>query len=483
MTPFTFPTTSPEALGIPSSAVLRFIQAVERKHIELHSFMLVRHGAVAAQGWWQPYAPELPHMLFSLSKSFTSSAIGMAVAEGRLTVDDKVISFFPDDLPETVSDNLAAMRVRHLLSMATGHAVDSTSKLTSFTNAIQTVDWVKTFLSLPVENVPGAPFVYNSGATYMLSAIVQKLTGMTLLEYLTPRLFEPLGIENPTWESCPKGINTGGWGLSIRTEDIARFGQLYLQKGLWNGERILPEAWIAEATSKQVPNGDDPVSDWAQGYGYQFWRCRHNAYRGDGAFGQYCIVMPDQDAVLAITSGIKDMQVVLDLVWKYLLPEMKPAVLRANRAGREKLAGKLAGLALPVGQEAFPSGVAAQVSGKQYQIKKHMLGIKAARFDFVDGGCTLTLAGPAGEMRVEASSSGWKEGATRLFTRFGEEAPVLANGIWVDENVYRLVLRFNRTPFHWTLRCVFNPDTVAVYIETNVSFGPTKPPRLWGRMG
>ena len=149
----------------------------------------------------------------------------------------------------------------------------------------------------------------------MLSAMVQNATGETVLDYLRPRLFDPLGIENPTWASSPEGITLGGYGLSVRTEDIARFGQLYLRKGLWRGMQLVPADWVAEATARQVSNGSNPRSEWDQGYGYKFWRCRHNAYRADGAFGQYCIVLPDQDAVVAITSGVRDMQAVMNLVW------------------------------------------------------------------------------------------------------------------------------------------------------------------------
>src|SRR5262245_38947833 len=204
------PRSAPEAQGILSSAILAFVEAAERNIHELHSFMLLRHGAVVAEGWWSPYAPDRPHMLFSLSKSFTSTAVGMAVAEGRLSVDDPVLSFFPEDTPEQVSENLASMRVHHLLSMSTGHAEDTTKGLREQPEG----NWARAFLAAPVEHQPGTHFLYNSGATYMLSAIVQRLTGMTLLEYLRPRLFEPLEIENPTWETCPRGINVGGWGLN-----------------------------------------------------------------------------------------------------------------------------------------------------------------------------------------------------------------------------------------------------------------------------
>src|SRR5208337_1845118 len=171
---------------------------------------------------------------------------------------------------------------------------------------------------------------------------------MTVLDYLRPRLFEPLGIEHPTWETSPQGISAGGFGLSIRTEDIARFGQLYLQRGKWQGKQLVPEAWVEAATARQTSNGSNPQSDWDQGYGYQFWRCRHGAYRGDGAFGQYCIVLPEKDAVIAITGGFKDMQGVMNLIWDELAPGLKPSPLAANEEASGKLEKKLKSLSLRV---------------------------------------------------------------------------------------------------------------------------------------
>ena len=268
--------SSPEAQGVSSTAILAFVEEAEENLDALHSFMLLRHGQVVAQGWWAPYGPEHPHQLYSLSKSFTSTAVGMAVAEGLLKLDDDVLSFFPEDAPAEPSDNLQAMRMRQLLSMSTGHTQDNTFDR-------EDGNWIRGFLEQPVEHKPGTYFFYNTGATYMLSAIVQKVSGVTLLDYLQPRLFEPLGIEGATWESSPQGINVGGWGLKIKTEDIARLGQLYLQKGVWRGRRLLSEEWEKEATSHQVSNGSNPESDWDQGYGYKFWRCRHNV-RVDAAY-------------------------------------------------------------------------------------------------------------------------------------------------------------------------------------------------------
>ena len=309
------PRSVPEAEGVASTSIQEFVESADKKLDSLHSFMLVRHGKVVAECWWAPYTADAPHSLFSLSKSFTSTAVGLAAAEGKLSVDDPVLKYFPDEAPKTPGPNLKSMRVSDLLRMSTGQQVEPGRPADK--------PWTTNFLAQPVPNKPGTHFLYNTSATYMLSAIVQKATGATVLDYLRPRLFEPLGIENPTWEKSPEGITTGGFGLSVRTEDIARFGLLYLQHGTWNGKQVVPSSWVAAATSLQTSNGSNPDSDWERGYGYQFWRSRHGAYRGDGAFGQFCIVMPEQDAVIAITSGLKDMQAVLNLVWDKLLPAMK----------------------------------------------------------------------------------------------------------------------------------------------------------------
>src|SRR4030095_1699101 len=234
------PRSSPEAQGVSSAAILSFIEAADKSIDSLHSFMLLRHGQVVAEGWWSPYDSQSPHVLFSLSKRFTSTAIGLAISEGKLRVAD-------------------------LFRRNTGHETQPPRPPDQ--------SWKKAFLNHPVRFKPGTHFLYNTSATYMLAAIVEKTTGMSLLDYLRPRLFEPLGIDNPTWEKSPEGITAGGYGLSVRTEDIARFGQLYLQKGKWRGKQLIPAAWVEEATSFQTSNGSNPRSDWDQGYGYQFWRC------------------------------------------------------------------------------------------------------------------------------------------------------------------------------------------------------------------
>jgi Beta-lactamase len=469
--------STPEKQGISSAAILSFINDVEQTVHEMHSFMLLRHGCVVAEGWWSPYAPQRPHMLFSLSKSFTSTAIGLAVAEGRLSVDDPVLSFFPKDAPTKISANLAAMRVRHLLSMSTGHAKDTMGRIEKRYGK----NWVKAFLALPVEYEPGTYFLYNTGASYMLSAIVQKVTGMKLLDYLEPRLFAPLGIRDATWETSPQGINMGGYGLTIKTEEIARFGQLYLQKGVWNGNRILPESWIAEATSFQVPNTNTQTNpDWSQGYGYQFWRCRHNAYRGDGAFGQYCLVMPDQDTVLAITSGLGDMQAVLTLVWDKLLPALGPTPLPDNPSTQDALYQRLKGLSLlpPAGMKTSP--LAKKLSGKTFKIEANKMTTSAITFTFSNNGDEVVVSDARGEHVLSSGKAAWQEGFTTLFERGPQ--PIVTSGIWTAEDTYVLTLRAYETPFYYTMSCHFQDDTLTVTSEMNVSFEPAASPILTGHI-
>jgi CubicO group peptidase (beta-lactamase class C family) len=472
--PHDLPRTSPEQQGVASSTILEFVQALESQIHELHSFMLLRHGSIIAEGWWSPYGRDYPHMIFSLSKSFTSTAVGLALTEGHFSIDDLVLSFFPDETPAEVNDFLAAMSVRHLLSMSTGHADDTWAYMVNRPDG----NWIKGFFEVPVRHAPGAHFLYNTGATYMLSAIVQKTTGMKLIDYLLPRLFEPLGIQNATWEESPQGINLGGIGLSIKTEDIARFGQLYLQKGMWQGEQLLPEAWVTQATAFQIANGDEAQSDWTQGYGYQFWHCRHGAYRGDGVFGQYCIVMPEQDAVLAITGGIDvfDMQQPLNLVWDLLLPAMHPSAIPAA-TDHDTLAKKLSSLHLPPVQGQTASPIASQVSARTYSVDVNELEIETITLNFTESGCTVRVKTAAGEEIIPCGYGTWQQGHTTLFNEpaWLNPMPIAASGAWTAEDRLTMVVRLYETPFFYTLVYDFVADEMLVESRVNVSLESTKP--------
>ncbi len=470
------PRSTPEAQGISSAGILDFIKAADEQVDSMNSFILLRHGQVVAEGWWSPYAAQSRHSLYSLSKSFTSTAVGLAIAEGKLSLDDEVLKFFPDDAPAEPSANLKAMRVRDLLRMNTGqHATDvkkfsfnSKEKLTGL------------FLSLPVEHKPGTHFFYNTPATYMASAIVQKVTGATVLDFLRPRLFEPLGIENPPWEEL-QGITFGGSGLSLRTEDIARFGQLYLQKGKWHGKQLVPTAWIEAATSRQTSNGSNPTSDWEQGYGFQFWRCRHGIYRGDGAFGQFCIVMPEQDAVVAITSSTRNLQGVLNLVWDKLLPAMKTGRLHADAGARKELERTLAGLTLPPQPGSSAPDPATKVSGRKYVFPDNNQKVEALALEFDDPGGEVTLVARCNgvEQRIACGKGTWRK-ARMTYAALAEQ-PVAASGAWTTDDTYTVKLSFYETPFCITASLKFSGDNLLFHAAYNLAFGGARQPQLTGK--
>jgi CubicO group peptidase (beta-lactamase class C family) len=459
------PRDTPERQGVSSRAILDFLRAIESSKHEFHSFMLARHGQIIAEAWWPPYRPSGNQMLYSLSKSFAATAIGLAAAEGRLRVDDHVCSFFPEALPEKVSAHLSALRIRDLLTMSVGHAEDSTGAMR------KSHDWVKTFLGLPVKNPPGTAFLYNSGATYMLSAIIQKVTGQRLLAYLRPRLFDPLGIEGMTWESCPLGIDVGGWGLSLQTESLAKFGQLYLQRGVWQGRRILPASWVEEATSFKIqqPAADlesaKQKSDWHQGYCYQFWRCRNNAFRGDGAFGQYTIVLPDQDAVIAITSESPNMQGQMDLIWEHLFPALGRSPLTPDGSASRELEEKISSLTLlpPANRSASTPGAA--VSGRRFVLERNDLGAESFSFAFRRDAAVFTLRTTGGfEHVIRCGMGKWLEGETRMpgtpttLTGAipGQNSKVTAAGVWRDADTFEMTWRYFETPHHDKVTCRFD---------------------------
>jgi CubicO group peptidase (beta-lactamase class C family) len=476
------PHSTPERQGISSAAVLAFVQRADSEIDAMHSFMLVRHGHVVAEAWWNPYDSATPHMLYSLSKSFTSTAVGLAIAEGKLSLDDPVLKFFPEDAPAEPSANLQSMRVRDLLRMATGHQTE-----TPPWGSPSDEPWTKTFLSQPVPFKPGTHFLYNSPATYMLSAIVQKVTGMTVLEYLRPRLFEPLGIDHPLWLTSPQGITLGAFGLMVRTEDIARFGQLYLQKGVWNGRQLVPAAWVAAATSLQVANGSSPQSDWDQGYGFQFWRSRHNSFRGDGAFGQYCLVLPDVDAVVVITSGVRDMQTVMNLVWNTLLPAMQARALPENPVGDRRLAATIARLQLrpPSGKPTSP--LARSTAGRWYAFPDSSRGIRAVELNFDSSGAALVVRTDAGTTRTPIGIGSWVEsrdgfaGGLDQMLSVPAHPLLAASGAWTTDSVFTVKLALYETPYSATVAFRFDGDRLVLDEEYNVSFGPTKQPQLIGQ--
>jgi CubicO group peptidase (beta-lactamase class C family) len=483
--PFTLPRAVPESEGVDSQGILNFLDAIEGSQHEFHSLFIVRHGKVISEGWWNPYRPDLKHMMYSVSKSFTSTAVGFAVSEKRLQVRDKVVTFFPEY--EAPADNpfWQELTVKHLLTMSVGQEPDPSGRIWG------EEDWAKAFFQTPIVKKPGSTFLYNSMATYMLSAIVTRVTGQKLIDYLRPRLFEPLGITDIDWETGPNGNNTGGWGLRIRTEGMARFGLLLLQKGMWNGKQILPAEWVEEATKLQIlqnPGASDEErnkSDWLQGYGYKFWRCKNGGFRADGAYGQYIIVMPEQDAVIAITSLTPNMQGVLDLVWEHLLPAMSDTELPANESAAADLQNRLKDLALPVPAAGVASPLEKTVSGKDYVMEENPTGLESVLFRFQEGKCELTQEKADARYSIPAGRGEWVESET---TRRGPSLTagaknsfqglppfkVAASFRWTGETTLELTLRYIESPHTETVTAVFEGNDMTLK-QASPLLGPGMP--------
>ncbi|WP_051432752.1 serine hydrolase domain-containing protein [Promicromonospora kroppenstedtii] len=466
------PRSTPEAEGVDPTALRRLVDRLDALE-DVHSLMVLRHGQVITESWWHPHTADRPHVMFSVSKSFTSTAVGIAVHEGLLALDDRVVDLLPDDAPADQGEHLRAMRVRDLLTMTTGHSA-STMEGIDRTISLPGAGWARAILAQPVEHEPGTHFVYNTGATYLLSAILHRLTGERLLDYLTPRLLAPLGITHATWEQDPDGIDAGGFGLSITTEEMAAFGQLYLQGGAWAGQQLVPAEWVAAATAAQVPNGPHDWPDWNQGYGYQFWQCRHGAFRADGAFGQYVVVWPEKDLVVTMTSGLSDLQSVLDVVWETLLPDDVWAVPTETETGHPPRE-----TALPTPAGAASSPLEESLRGVTFELEAnpHGLGTLAVG-RAADGGTELTFTTAGADRSVRFGHGEWVSGTCALL---GTPADAATAAAWADESTLRGRIIFLGTPFEWRLELKLSGDDVTVTIDQNVAFGERELLRVAGK--
>jgi CubicO group peptidase (beta-lactamase class C family) len=476
------PRSTPEAEGVDSAGLQRFVTALEQRIDAVHSFMLVRHGKVVAEGWWSPYEASDPHVMYSVTKSFTSTAVGFASQEGLLSVNDTVLSFFPDRVPDKPAEKMKEMRIRDLLRMSTGHAKDPSPAVRESKDGA----WVKTFLASEVEDKPGTHFLYNSAGSYVLGAVVQKVSGQTLEEFLRPRLFEPLGIDAPFWGKSPEGVNLGDGGISLRTEDLAKFGQFYLQRGVWNGERLLSEDWVDAATSLQTASGGNPDSNWDAGYGYQFWRNKRTGYRADGAFGQFSFVLPKYDAVLAVTSGTSDMAAVMDTVWEMLLPALRERPLPSHPPALDHLKTKLASLRLPTQAGSPSSPRSATVSGKSYRFPDNELGIRGASVDLSGDTPRIHFEDADGTHDIACGVGRWVRGRTAYQKRISNpydtsEQGIAASCAWTDESTLTAKLCFHQTPFTLTQRFNFEGDKLSIDTEHNLRWGEKKRPRITGK--
>jgi len=447
----------PEEAGISSQGILNYIAAREEAGLEHHAIWVMRHGKVAAKLVYAPYDDHTPHMLFSLSKSFCSAAAGFAVQEGLLTWDTKLMDVLPEIFPEDASDWQKAITLHHLLTMGAGLKPESDG-------GREGPDWARRIIECGCDHEPGTHFAYNSMSTYLVSCMVQKVTGMTVRDYLIPRLFEPLGMMNadgsaPDWDESPDGVNVGGWGLWLSCAQIAPFGQCLLQKGVWDGKQILPREWLDRATVAQIDNGNGEHPhdhDWNMGYGYQFWMCKtdhepgqHPRYRGDGMLSQFCIVDEKRDMAISCVSGVPDIGKALDLIYTHLLAaaDMEPA----DDTVQAELQAKLTTLAYPWPEHdgsAMPVGVyASEGDGPVVTIEADRVTMPLNEKQTL-----LAYVGRAEESGGVMTCCGMKNGALRILARVlkapftlditlrfdGDRAELTLAGVGQDGKTYPL---------------------------------------------
>jgi CubicO group peptidase (beta-lactamase class C family) len=485
------PRSTPEQQGIPSAAIRGFLAAIAASGQEFHSIMIIRHGHVVAEGWWSPFAAQQHQQLYSLSKSFTGTAIGMAADEKLLKPDDPVVSFFPKYQPSSISSNLAALKVRHLLSMSVGQEKDS---ILTLERTPEGTTWEETFLALPIVYEPGTRFLYNSGASYMLSSIVKQVTGHSVHEYLKPRLYDPLGITGATWTENAEGVNMGASNLRIRTEDIGKLGQLYLQQGKWNGRQLISREWVALATKKEIDTGKND-SSWGYGYGYQFWMNPPGGFRADGAYGQYSMVFPAKDTVVVITSESADKETTMHTVWDHVYPALTDnRTLPANTAESARLREDLSALVLPPPSFNPQSPISTSLSGKTFLLDKNQFNARSVSFRFAADTVIFTLTEEGKpDIVITCGINKWilkgnrKPSAHSLFSlrRIDFDSPVAASAGWKDEHTLVLTFRFVEAIHGDTLTCLFDQDRLRIqfmFSGARMDKRPDDRPDLTGMM-
>lgn len=412
------PRSTPTARGVSSRAIGALLDRLEAQSVECHSLLVVHQGHVVAEGWWAPYSADRPHLLYSLTKSFTSVAVGLAVADGLLSVDDRVVDVLPDHVPDDLPEQGRRLTVHHLLTMTAGHATDSLGQAWQ----LEPGDLTTGFLRVPFTHPEGSRHVYDNATTYVLARMVERVTGRGLPELLDERLFSPMGVEHAEWDRLGSGAVFGFHGLHLTTEAVAAFGQLLLREGAWEGRQLIPREWVRLATSSHVgttASPHDPLdADSSAGYGYQFWRSREG-YRGEGSFEQLCMVYPDHDLVVAVTAGDGPHGAVTSAVHDFLLPDLRSP---SSPGDDDRLADRLHGLSFPL-----PAGSAAPDQSVVATIDASPTGSALPQgsevvVDPVDGGWLLRL-GAQREIEVPVGHRQWRESSP-----LGR--PVVAAGAW-----------------------------------------------------
>jgi CubicO group peptidase (beta-lactamase class C family) len=495
LTPFfcaqPLPRATPESQGVPSEAVSALIDRLEEQNGMVHSYMLIRHGKVIAEGHWEPFNASTPHALYSVSKSFVSMAIGFAVNDRLMSLDDRVVKFFPEDAEINSDEWLKDMRVRDLMAMASGQKSDTFRAIRSAAPG----EAAKAFYQMPMKDEPGKLFRYMSGNTAMLALIHAKVTGeKDLLAYLKPRVFDKLGITSSYWPRLKDGTTViGGSGYELKSEELAKICLLLLNNGVWQGERILPLWWVREATSLQTPYGNvtDSVlalhgaksggaakpDDWQLGYGWQLWMGHHESFRLCGAFGQIGSVVPDKDIIFVSNAGGRSSnKPSLNAFYDTILPTLSEKPLPENPAALRKLRDRSSKLLIAPPQNTAEPSAAALNAFKNTKIDSaNALAISGIGYD--DKTKTLTVENRFGKQSIRVGNGKWETGrftaeeenSDTLGRISGGEQPVAAAGAWTGPDRFTVRIKFIRSPANLDIDFEMRDGRAHVSTRSNMS--------------
>ncbi len=455
---------SPESVGVSSSSISNLLDELESGFTEMHAIQIMRHGKICAEGWWNPFAPGIRHSLMSVSKTYTATAIGIAYTERMLMLTDRIIDILPDKKPANPGAMLQALTIRDLLCMSSGMEPPPEA----------TQEWIRSYFSTPIIHRPGTRFMYDSVGSTLLGAIIQRLSGLSLHEYLTPRLFDRIGInaQNLRWGKMHDGTEAGGVGLFALAEDNLRLMKLYMDGGVWNGERILAKDYVSMATAKQIDTSALELThpfakDNFCGYGFKIWLCRpEGVYRADGAMGQYAIVCPKQDMIISILEtgkGIEGPQKTLDAIWRFIEGIDDNDDCQTDAGTFLKLQKRLSSLALPRPDYSPHSKMAGFISQKRYAVKEGCLrlenqslslycgleasaGVERFCLSFNKDGCCFTIVREGIAQTLSIATDG-SRALNKLELKNQVPTLVYLSGAWPNEQTFDLTLRWIETSF------------------------------------
>ena len=467
----------PERQGISPHTIMRFLDRCEEQLDSLYSFAVVKGATVAAMGYYEPMKPQQLKMTHSVSKSINSLAVGIALGEGRLHLDDRLIDFFADELPEQRDPRMDRITVRDLLIMA------ASSVATSAAFSSVKGSWRKFYLSSVPYDEPGEYFSYDTGAAYMLSCIVTKVMGKNALAVLRERVFGPMEIDCTQWLEDGDGNNTGGWGFYIKAEDMLKLGSLILNYGAWDGRQLIPEWYMRQATAKQIDTFRNPGTGWGYGYGYQFWRFPENTFGYFGAFGQLLLCSREKNLYVVTTGGCsrEENRRLATIITETLFAESSNDPIPYDDEAYRKLAQRLSRLQLPCAEGERSSRAEADCFGREYQLSPDD-DISLLRFDRTDDDTILvSMAVRGGKITFSAGHRRWITGEQLPLDAPPHTAHSFSYG-WTEPS--RLILKqyMCNTTYYKIYDIRFDRDRLEMTVTQNMAIGGQQPKRCAGTL-